>query len=212
MIMSTFFYHFDDDFRCSVRTHIEDSIFPDCREQMSEWAKPYILNICAVNQAIVIALGNQSEPIGITAVPLPALPFEADILLPDKIRSFLNVVDASSFCVLVVHESNRISIPSYMEFCIGQALQTCFPEEFRELIIADNLASHFRVLKLDGWLPQSSYYGFSEELYFECIGQNFEQIEAELNFANSINNSKLEAAFRKFLLSQLAEELKKIKK
>lgn len=167
--MSTFFYHFDDDFRCSVRTHIEDSIFPDCREQMSEWAKPYILNICAVNQAIVIALGNQSEPIGITAVPLPALPFEADILLPDKIRSFLNVVDASSFCVLVVHESNRISIPSYMEFCIGQALQTCFPEEFRELIIADNLASHFRVLKLDGWLPQSSYYGFSEELYFECI-------------------------------------------
>ena len=99
-----------------------------------------------------------------------------------------------------------------MEFCIGQALQTCFPEEFRELMIADSHASHFRVLKLDGWLPQSSFYGFSEELYFECIGQNFEQIEAELEIANSINNPKLEAAVRKLLLRQLAEELKKIKK
>ena len=63
--MSILFYNIENDFRYSVRTDIEDSIFPDCREQMSEWAKPYILNICAVNQAIVIALGNQSETIGI---------------------------------------------------------------------------------------------------------------------------------------------------
>ena len=210
--MSILFYNIENDFQYSVRAHIEDSIFPDCREQMSEWAKPYIRNICVVNHGIVIALGKQSEPIGITAVPLPALPYEAGLLLPGKISSFMKVVDASSFCVIIVRESRRNLIPSYKEFCIGLALQTYFPEEFRELIIADNMGFYFRFLMIDGWIPLPSYYGDSDQFYYECIDQKFEQIETELNFANSINNSKLEAAFRKFLLSQLTEELKKIKK
>ena len=72
--MSILFYNIENDFQYSVRTDIEDSIFPKCSEEISKWAKPYIRNICVVNHGIVIALGKQSEPIGITAVPLPALP------------------------------------------------------------------------------------------------------------------------------------------
>ena len=193
--MSTFFYHFEDDFRISVRTPLEDPLIPDfsCREQISEWAKPYILNICAVNQAIVIAFGIFSESVGVTTVPLPASPDEAGFLWPDNIRSFLKALEAPSFCVIIPHVSRRNSIPSRMELCIGIALQTYFPDAFLELVIADNLASHFRFLKLDEWLPQSSCYGDSEELYHECVGQKIEQLEAELKSANRINKLKVDA-------------------